>query len=330
MNDPSPARRRLLACSGLVLACCFGDVRAAERVPVVGFLNSATPELYQFNVQAFRDGLRSEGFVEGKNVTIEYRFARGDYGRLPALAGELVAMQVAAIAATGDVPSARAAQSATKSIPVVFTIGGDPVKFGLVSSYNQPGGNITGISLITSQMGSKRIELLHELVPQAVIGMFMNPDNSNARVELADAVGTAQRFGHRTVVVNARNAGEFDAAFATLVQQGANALFVGTDPMILSQRERLVAFATRQRIPAIFWVREFAEIGGMLSYGASIRFMYHEAGVYIGRILKGAQPATIPVLQPTKVEMIVNRRSARNLGIEIPNGLLLRADDIID
>jgi putative ABC transport system substrate-binding protein len=299
-------------------------------MPVVGFLNSATEELYEFNLAAFRQGLAAAGFVEGKNVRIEYRWARGDYDRLPALAAELARAGVAAIAATGDVQSAKAAKAATKTIPIVFTIGGDPVHFGLVESYNQPGGNATGINLITSAMGGKRIQLLHELVPRAVVALFMNPDNPNSGAELADAQQAARQLGLRTVALNARNANEFDAAFTSFIEQGANALFVGTDPMILSQRGRLIAFAARQRAPAIYWVREFTDAGGLFSYGASIRFMYHEAGVYIGRILKGANPATIPVLQPTKVEMVINRRTARALGIEFPGSLLLRADEVIE
>jgi ABC-type uncharacterized transport system substrate-binding protein len=322
-------RRRFVAVTAAAALECAG-VRGQPARPVIGFLNSATPELYEFNVAAFREGLRETGLVDGRDVVIEFRWARGDYDRLQALARELVERRVAAIAATGDVSSARAAQSATSTIPIVFTIGGDPVKFGLVESYNRPGRNVTGISLISSTMGGKRVELLHELAPNAVIGLFMNPDNPNAATERRDAEAAARAFGHATFVVDARNVGDFDAAFDGFVRQRGEALFVGTDPMLLSQRERIVAFAAQRRVPAIYFVREYPVIGGLISYGASIRFMYRQAGVYVGRILRGARPAEIPVMQPTNVELVINQKAAKALGLEIPRSLLLRADEVID
>jgi putative ABC transport system substrate-binding protein len=301
-----------------------------QGMPVVGFLNTATPELYQFNVAAFRAGLAELGYVEGRNVAIEYRWARGDYDRMPALASELIGRGVAAIAATGDVASARAAQAATTKIPVVFTIGGDPVRFGLVASYGRPGSNVTGISLPSSAIAGKRIELLHALAPNAKIALLMNPDNPNAAAEERDSRDAARGLGHQVLILNVRNAGDFQNAFDAFVRERAQALFVATDPMLLSQREPLAEFAARQRVPAICFAREFVVSGGLVSYGASIREMYRLAGVYVGRILNGANPADLPVLQPSIVELVINLRTAKALGIEVPKTLLLRANEVIE
>jgi putative ABC transport system substrate-binding protein len=315
--------------AGGLLAAPLVTRAQQPAMPVIGFLNSATPELYQFNVAAFRQGLQEVGWFEGKNVLIEYRWAHGNYDRLPALAAELVERRVAAIAATGDVGSARAAQAASAAIPIVFTIGGDPIRFGLVKSYSRPGANVTGISLISSAIGSKRVELLHELAPKVMIALLMNPDNPNAEAEQRDAQEAARILGHQTLVLNVRNKSDFDAVFETFIRARAGALFVATDPMLLSQRDVLVEFAARRRIPAIYFVREFATAGGLLSYGASIRNMYREAGIYIGRILKGAKPADLPVLQPTLIEFVVNLKTAKALGLSVPQSLLLRADEVI-
>jgi putative ABC transport system substrate-binding protein len=315
--------------AGGLLAAPLVTRAQQPAMPVIGFLNSATPELYQFNVAAFRQGLQEVGWFEGKNVLIEYRWAHGNYDRLPALAAELVERRVAAIAATGDVGSARAAQAASAAIPIVFTIGGDPIRFGLVKSYSRPGANVTGISLISSAIGSKRVELLHELAPKAMIALLMNPDNPNAEAEQRDAQEAARILGHQTLVLNVRNKSDFDAVFETFIRARAGALFVATDPMLLSQRDVLVEFAARRRIPAIYFVREFVTAGGLLSYGASIRNMYREAGIYIGRILKGAKPADLPVLQPTLIEFVLNLKTAKALGLSVPQSLLLRADEVI-
>ncbi len=298
-------------------------------IPVVGFLNSATPELYEFNVAAFRKGLEELGYVEGKNVAIEYRWARGDYDRLPALAAELAGAKVGVIAATGDVGSARAAKAVTTTIPIVFTIGGDPVKFGLVSSYNRPGGNVTGVSFGPSAMGGKRVELLHELAPNATIALLMNPDNPNAAAEQRETQEAAQVLGHRTVVFNVRNERDFERAFESFTASRVGALYVATDPMLLSQRGQIAAFAARQKIPSISFVREFVAAGGLFSYGPSIREMYREAGAYAGRILKGAKPADLPVVQLALVELVANLKTAKALGIAIPQSLLLRANEVI-
>ncbi len=323
-------RRAFVGCiAGTIVAAPLTARAQLGTPPVIGFLNSATPELYEFNVAAFRQGLQQLGYIDGKNVTIEYRWARGDYDRLPVLAAELVDRGVAVIAATGDVGSARAAQSATTKIPIVFTIGGDPVGFGLVNSYSHPGGNATGISLISSAIGGKRVELLHELTPKASIALIMNPDNPNAASEQRDSQEAARALGHQTLVLNVRHERDFDRAFETIARAQAGALFVATDPMLLSRRDQLVQFAARQRLPAIYFVREFVLAGGLISYGASIRNMYREAGVYAGRILKGAKPADMPVLQPTLVEFVINLKTAKALGLTIPQSLLVRADEVI-
>ncbi len=316
-------------------ACAVGPARSQSgSLPVVGFLNSATPELYEFNVAAFHEGLKEQGYVDGRNVRIEYRWARGDYARLATLATELVQSRVAVIAATGDIVSARAAQAATMTIPIVFTIGGDPVQYGLVASHRRPGGNTTGISLISSALvddkfAGKRMEILHAVAPDVPVAMIMNPDNPNTGAELRDTREAARRLGHATLVYEVRNEHDLDAAFAAIATTGAGALFVGTDPMLLSRREPIVRFAERRRLPAIYWVREFVLAGGLFSYGASIRGMYREAGVYVGRILKGAKPAELPVVQPTLVEFVVNLHAARALGMTLPQSLLVRADEVI-
>jgi putative ABC transport system substrate-binding protein len=299
-------------------------------MPVIGFLNSSYEKLYGFNVTAFREGLRDAGYGEGRNVSIEYRWAEGDYGRLPALASELADRQVNVIVATGGEAAALAAQSATAKIPIVFTIGGDPVKFGLVASFNRPGGNITGITAIASAIGAKRMEVLQKIAPRSKIGVFLNPDNLTAVTEQRDVEEAAHALGLGTVVLNVRNSGDFDAAFETFVREKADALYGTTDPMMLGQRDRLVAFAARQRIPAIYFVREFVVAGGLVSYGASVTNMYREAGAYVGQILKGKSPAELPVLQPTRFEMVINLKTAKALGIEVPQAIMAIADEVIE
>jgi putative ABC transport system substrate-binding protein len=299
-------------------------------MPVVGFLNPTSPKLYEFNAAAFRQGLQDIGYVEGKNLRIEYRWSEGDYDRLPALAAELVARQVAVIAATGDVASARAAQAATATIPIVFTIGADPVRFGLVASYNRPGGNVTGISAITSSIGAKRVQVLHQLAPRSKIALLMNPDNPSAAAEQRDAQEAADILGQGALVLNVRNKADFDGAFETFIREKADALFVATDPMLLSQRDEIAAFAARQRIPAIHFERQYTVGGGLISYGTSVSGMYRQAGVYCGQILKGAKPAEMPVMQPTKFELVVNLKTAKALDLAVPPTLLAIADEVIE
>jgi putative tryptophan/tyrosine transport system substrate-binding protein len=299
-------------------------------MPVVGFLNPTSSRLYEFNAAAFRKGLQDAGFVDGENVRIEYRWAEGDYNRLTALAAELVNLKVAVIGATGDVASARAAQAATSTIPIVFTIGADPVKLGLVASYNHPGGNLTGISAITSQIGTKRMEILYQLAPRSRVALLMNPNNPSAAMEQHDAEAAATALGQKSLALNVTGQDDFPAAFATFIREGADAMFVATDPMLLSQREAIAAFAAKQRVPAIHFERQYPLAGGLISYGTSISGMYRQAGVYSGQILKGASPAEMPVMQPTKFELVINLKTAKALGIEVSQNLLAIADEVIE
>jgi putative ABC transport system substrate-binding protein len=246
------------------------------------------------------------------------------------MAAELVALKVAVIGATGDVGSARAAMAATSTIPIVFTIGADPVKVGLVASYNRPGGNATGVSAITSQIGSKRIQVLHQVAPRSKVALLMNPNNPSAATEQHDAEAAARTLGQQSLALNVTSKDDFDAAFETFIREGADAMFVATDPMLLSQRDTIAAFAARQRIPAIHFERQYALGGGLISYGTSISGMYRQAGVYSGQILKGAKPAEMPVMQPTKFELVINLKTAKALGIEVPANLLAVADEVIE
>jgi putative ABC transport system substrate-binding protein len=300
-------------------------------MPVVGFLSSRSPGESASVVAAFRQGLTETGSIEGKNVAIEFRWAEGQYDRLPALATELVGRQVAVIAAVGDAVSTLAAKGAAPTIPIVFVIGGDPVSFGLVASINRPGGNITGVSLISSVLGAKRLGLLHELVPNAaVIGLLVNPDNPNAEPERKDVEEAGRTIGQQIVVLNASSERDFDTAFATLVQQRAGGLLVATDPFFLSRRDQLVALADRYAIPTMYQFREFATAGGLMSYGTNIADAYHQAGEYTGRILKGERPADLPIFQQTKLELVINLKTAKALGLVVPQLLLVTADEVIE
>src|SRR5438067_5100944 len=304
---------------------------AQQQMPLVGFLNSASPNTYRFNADSFREGLAQAGFIEGRNVRIEERWANGDYQTLPTLAAQLVAKGVVVIAATGDVASARAAQAASKTVPVVFTIGADPVRFGLVTSLNRPGGHVTGVSLLSSVLGAKRVELLHQVAPQVSrIALLMNPSNPNAAAEQADAEAGARTLGLDTIVLNAGNPREIDGAFEALLRAKAHAFITATDPILLDRREQIVAFAEQHRLPAVYFVRQFAIAGGLLSYGPSISWMYRQAGLYVGKILKGANPAEMPVMQPTQFEFILNLKAANALGLTLSPTLLAQADEVIE
>jgi len=300
-------------------------------MPVIGFLNSGSPAERAPFIAAFRQGLKETAYIEGRTVTIEYRFAEGRYDRLPSLASDLVRRQVAVIAATGDTVSPLAAKGATTAIPIVFVIGSDPVKEGLVASFNRPGGNITGVSIISSALVSKQFELLHELVPQAaVVGILLNPSNPNADFELSDLQSAARSMGLQLVVVRANTEGGIESAFASLVQQHAAALLVEPDAFFLTRREQLVALAAHQAIPTIYTLREYAATGGLMSYGTNLADAYRQAGVYVGRILKGTKPADLPVMQPTKFELVINAVTARMLGLTVPPSLLSVADEVIE
>jgi len=302
----------------------------SSNPPLVGFLNSASPVTYRFTADAFREGLAQAGFVEGRSVRIEERWANADYSVLPRLAAELVAKGVVAIVATGDVVSARAAKEATASIPIVFTIGGDPVSFGLVQSFNRPGANLTGVMFAPTLLGAKRVQLLREIAPSVTrIALLMNPDNANVAAERTETQEGAAKLGLQTVSLAARNAAEIDAAFAELVSAKANALMAATDPVMLDRREQIAALAARHALPSVSFTRPFAVAGGLMSYGPNINWMYRQAGGYIGQILKGAKPADMPVIQSTHFELVLNLNTARRLGLKVPPTFLAAVDEVI-
>jgi putative tryptophan/tyrosine transport system substrate-binding protein len=302
-----------------------------SAMPVVGFLNPGLPEPSFFLVAAFRDGLKEASYVEGRNVAIEYRWANGDYDQLQTLAAELVRRQVVAIAATGGSISARAAKAATTTIPIVFNVGEDPIKLGLVTSFNRPGGNITGVNTLSPALESKRLGLLRELVPQAVIiAVLLNPTNPDADLQRRDILAAATTIGQNLHIFNASNEIDIEAAFAALVQQRADALLVGNDAFLTNRREQIVALAARHAVPAIYSFRSFAESGGLMSYSTSLVEVYRQVGLYIGRVLKGEKPADLPVVQPTKFELVINLKTAKALGVKISDNLLSLADEVID
>jgi putative tryptophan/tyrosine transport system substrate-binding protein len=324
-------RREFIALVGSAASAWAIPARAQQNAPLVGFLNSASPDTYRFNADSFREGLAKAGFVEGRNVRIEERWARGDYAALPALAAELVATGAVVIAATGDVASARAAQRASSMVPVVFTIGGDPVRFGLVKSLNRPGGHVTGILFNQNVLGAKRVELLREIAPNVSrVALLMNPTNPNVNVERMDAEAGARKLGLEIVTLNARNEREIDTAFEQLLDAKADGIITATDPIPLDRREQIVAFANQHRLPVVGFVRQFAAVGGLLSYGPSISWMYRQAGEYVAQILKGANPADLPVLQPTHFELVINLKTAQALGLTVPLTLQSTADEVIE
>jgi putative tryptophan/tyrosine transport system substrate-binding protein len=324
-------RREFITLIGSAAGTWAIAARAQQSAPLVGFLNSASPDTYRFNADSFREGLAKAGFVEGRNLRIEERWARGDYEVLPALAAELVAAGVVAIAATGDVASARAAQRASGTVPVVFTIGGDPVRFGLVQSVNRPGGHVTGILFNPNVLGAKRVELLREIAPSVSrVALLMNPTNPNVDVERMDADAGARKLGLETITLYARNAREIDSAFDQLLSAKADGIITATDPIPLDRREQIVSFANQHKLPVVGFVRQFAAVGALLSYGPSISWMYRQAGEYVGQILKGSNPADMPVLQPTQYELVVNLKTAHALGLAVPLTLQAAADEVIE
>jgi putative ABC transport system substrate-binding protein len=298
-------------------------------MPVVGFLNGASPELSAQLVAPFRQGLAEAGFVEGRNVAIEFRWANGQYDRLPALAAELVRRQVSVIAATST-PTGLPAKAATTTIPIVFVTGSDPVEQGLVASLKRPGGNLTGATTLAVELGHKRLELLHELVPAAsLIGVLVNPTGPNLQAVSRDLQAAARTVGVPIHLLHASTEGDFDAVFATLAQLRAGALVIGTDTFFNSQSRKLAALTLRHAMPAIYQYREFAAAGGLMSYGGSITDAYRMAGIYTGRILKGEKPADLPVQQSTKAELFINLKTAKALGLTVPPALLIRAEEVI-
>ena len=300
-------------------------------MPVIGFLNAGFPEPSSFIVAAFREGLKEASYVEGQNVTIEYRWAKGQYDQLQTLVTDLVRQQVAVIAATGGSISAQAANAATATIPIVFNVGEDPIKLGLVASFNRPGGNTTGVSTLSPTLEAKRLGLLRELVPQAaIIGVLLNPTNPDADLQRGDVEAAATAIGQQLRILNASTESDVDAAFASLVEQRADALLVGNDVFFTNRREQIVALAVRHAVPAIYAFRSFAEGGGLMSYSTSLVEVYRQVGLYVGRILKGATPAELPVVQPTKFELVINLKTAKALALTVPLTLLARAEEVIE
>jgi putative ABC transport system substrate-binding protein len=307
-------------------------VRAQQPAPpLIGFLGSLTPEPLRAQLAAFHRALNEAGYSDGQNVELEFRWAEGRYDRLPALAADLVARRVAVLFATGGDPGALAAKAATTTIPIVFLSGSDPVKLGLVASLARPGGNATGVSLIATPLTEKRVGLLRELLPNAAtLAMLVNPNFPNSEDQVRDAREATGRVGMKLIVVSAATEGAFEPAFASLVAQRGDALLVGADPFFSSQRDRIVALAAHHKVPVMYFWAEFAAAGGLMSYGTSLRDGFRLAGIYVARILKGAKPADLPVLQPTKFEFVINLKTAKTLGLEVPPGLSSMADEIIE
>ncbi len=317
---------------GLMLgAAAVRHVRSQEKgLAVVGFLSSNAPGTYAPAVAAFRQGLAETGYIEGRNVVIEYRWAEGRYDRLPALAAELVGRKVDVIA-TGSTAAIRAAKSATSTTPIVFFGGNDPVREGLVASLARPGGNLTGISVMASELMPKRLELLSELVARTMpVALLVNPNNGSTEPMIPDMQEAARMRGVQLHVLKADNEAEIDAAFATLVQRHAGGLVVGPDAVFDNGREHLVALAARHAVPTIYFAREFVASGGLISYGASLTGTWHQVGAKVGKILKGAKPADLPVEQPTRFELVINLKTAKALGLTIPPSILARADEVIE
>ena len=304
--------------------------RAQQPTPVVGFLSAVSQTQTAHLVAAFRRGLKETGFVEGSNVVIEYRFADGQYDRLPAQATELVRRAVDVIVASGP-PAANAARVATASIPIVFVVGLDPVAAGLVASFNRPGGNATGITLVSGPLGQKRLELVREFAPKATdVAMLVNPLSPDAPPEIRDMQAAAQANGFKITLLNASTLDELKTAIATLADHRSSALLVGADPFFMVRREQIVALIAQQKVPAVYPFREFADAGGLMSYGTNIANAYRQSGIYAGRILKGAKPADLPVLNPTSFELVVNLKAAQTLGLDIPPALHARSDEVIE
>jgi len=323
-------RREFISFLGGSVAWPFAARAQAPAMPIVGFLHYASPATLLHLAAAVRGGLEEVGFVEGKNVRIEYRWAEGDYDRLPALAAELVRLQVTVITAGGAV-AAQAAKEATTTIPVVFTSGADPVASGLVRSLSGPGGNLTGVSLLAAEMATKRLELIRDLLPQArAVAMIINPTFPGAESEIAEVEAAGRTIGVQTYGVKATGPSDIDAALSSFSQLHVDAFMVGADGYFITRRDQLATLSKRYAIPGIYPFPDFPEAGGLLSYGVSLADAYRQAGVLTGRILKGAKPAELPVMQPTKFEFILNLKTAKELGLAVPSPLLGRADRVIE
>jgi len=324
--------RRREFISGVLSAAALPLAARAQQpaIPVIGFLSTLSSGNMAANVMnEFHQGLKEAGFVEGQNVKIEYRWAEGHYDRLPALAADLVRRKVAVIAATGGEPSPQVVKAATQTIPIVFMANGDPVAAGLVVNLNRPGGNLTGVTIFGMMAVGKRLELLRQLMPKAgTIAYLMNPDNPSREFDNVQAA--ARSVGQQILVLNADGSREIDAAFATIAQQGVAALLVASDPLFFDRRDQLIALAARHAVPAIYYLRAFSQAGGLSSYGNNLADMYRQVGTYTGRVLNGERPADLPVMQSTKFELVINLKTAKTLGLEIPPSLLATADEVIE
>ena len=325
-------RRKFITLLGGAAACPLAARAQQQPLPVIGFLSSASLDTVLPLLSAFRRGLKEASYVEGENVAIEYRWAEGQLDQLPAMAAELVRRRVAVIAATGGAHSALAAKAATTTIPIVFSVGDDPVRLGLVASLARPGGNATGTNFFIYELGAKRLALLRELVPAAArVAVLANPANTvQAETALKDVEAAARAIPLQFQIVNAGTSGEIDAAFAALARDRIDALFVLPDPYLFIRRVQLVQLAARHAVPATYPVRAFAEVGGLMSYGTDTADSWRQTGVYTGRILKGAKPADLPVVQSSKFELIINAQTARMLGLTVPPSLLALADEVIE
>lgn len=324
-------RREFIA--GLGIAATLPLPARAQKsiLPVIGILGAPSAATYARNVAAIHQGLKEVGYVEGTNVTVKYRWADGQYDRLPVLASELVEKGVAIIITIGGAPSTIAAKKATSTIPIVFTMTADPVQLGLVASFNRPGGNITGIAILGVALEAKRLEILHELVPAAkLIAVLINPKNPQTESQAAELVSASRTAGQEILLLKASNNEEIDAAFETLAERDAGAVVVGQDTFFTSQPAQFAALAKRYAKPTISAWREHVGAGTLISYGASIADGYRQAGVYAGRVLKGEKPADLPILQPTKFEMVINLKTAKELGVTVPPSLLAQSDEVIE
>lgn len=306
-------------------------VRAQSGIPVIGFVSSRSPADSAHVVAAFRKGLSEVGYIDGQNLAIEFRWAEGKYDRLPALVADLLIYKINVLVAVGGEPSAFAAKAATSTIPIVFTVGGDPVKAGLAASLNRPGGNATGISLLTTAPESKRLGLLHELVPKAaLIGVLINPNYADAENQAREVQDAARSIGQEIRISKAGIDKDLESAFTTFVEQRIEALLVCADPFFDTRRDRIVAFAAQSRLPAIYQFREYTVAGGLMSYGISLTEGYRQVGIYAGQILKGTKPDELPIQQSIKFEFVINVKTAKALGIEVPPTMLARADEVIE
>jgi len=326
-------RREFITLLGGAAAAWPIAARAQQRAtPVIAFIDGTSAVASARWTAAFRNGLNETGYTEGRNVAVEYHWLEGRYDRLPALLSELVGRRVAVIATPGSTPASLAAKAATTTIPIVFGVGEDPVKLGLVANLARPGGNATGINFFVSEVVLKRLGLLHDLVPGAVrIAVMINPGNAaTTEATLREVQKAADAFGLQIHVVNASSSDEINAAFATISRERAEALFVGPDAFFNSRRVQLVTLATRDRIPAAYGTRDYVEVGGLMSYGTNITDSFSQAGVYAGKILNGAKPAELPVIQSTKFEFVINLQTAKALGLDVPSGLLLAANEVIE